>query len=73
MQEWQFFGRQTVVLKGDDESIPHVGAWEDEDATFSSRVNDYWRAVGKPRLDGMDCQAPWSAPCCMTSSRTCSS
>lgn len=60
-QEWQFFGRQTVVLKGSEESIPHVGAWEDEDATYSSRVNDYWRAVGKPRLEGMDCQAPWSA------------
>jgi hypothetical protein len=60
-QEWQFFGRQTVVILGDEESIPHVGAWEDEDATYASRVNDYWRAVGKPRLDGMDCRAPWSA------------
>jgi hypothetical protein len=60
-QEWQFFGRQTVVIRGDEESIPHVGAWEDEDGARSDRVNDYWRAVGRPRLTGMDCQAPWSA------------
>ena len=60
-QEWQYFGRQTVVFKGREESIPHVGAWEDDDSRYSGRVNDYWRAVGKPRLYGTDCRQPWSA------------
>lgn len=60
-REWEFFGRQTVVFKGSEESIPHVGAWEDDDARYSGRVNAYWQAVGKPGLDGMDCQQPWSA------------
>ena len=60
-EEWEFFGRQTVVLKDGEESIPHVGAWEDEDGLRSARVNAYWRAVGRPLLDGMDCQKPWSA------------
>ena len=60
-QEWDFFGRQTVVIKGSEESIPHVGAWEDDDGPYSGRVNAYWRAAGKPRLDGRDCQEPWSA------------
>jgi hypothetical protein len=60
-REWEFFGRQTVLMKGREESIPHVGAWEDEDATYSGRVNAYWRAVGKPGLYGMDCRQPWSA------------
>ncbi len=60
-QEWQFFGRQTVVFKGSEESIPHVGAWEDDDGPYSGRINAYWRAAGKPRLDGKDCQEPWSA------------
>jgi len=60
-QEWAYFGRQTVVLKGSDESIPHVGDWEDDDSGHSGRVNTYWRAVNKPGLSGMDCQKPWSA------------
>jgi hypothetical protein len=60
-REWEFFGRQTVVMKGSEESIPHVGGWEDDDARYSGRVNAYWRAVGKPGLDGMDCRQPWSA------------
>lgn len=60
-QEWEFFGRQTVVFKGSEESIPHVGAWEDDDGPYSGRINAYWRAAGKPRLDGKDCQEPWSA------------
>lgn len=59
--EWEFFDRQTVVLKGAEESIPHVGAWEDDDSRRSNRVNAYWRAVDKPGLNGMDCQKPWSA------------
>jgi hypothetical protein len=59
--EWQFFGRQTVVLQGTEESIPHVGNWEDDGRVYSDRVNAYWRAVGKPGLDGMDCRDPWSA------------
>ncbi|EXJ13293.1 hypothetical protein D779_3884 [Imhoffiella purpurea] len=59
--EWEYFGRQTVVHRGEEESIPHVGYWEDEDALRSGRVNSYWRAAGKPGLDGMDCQRPWSA------------
>lgn len=60
-QEWTYFGRQTVVFKGAEESIPHVGDWEDDDFSHSARVNSYWRAVGKPGLDGRDCQKPWSA------------
>jgi len=60
-REWEFFGRQTVVMKGSKESIPNVGAWEDDGSKYSRRVNDYWRAVGKPRIDGMDCRQPWSA------------
>lgn len=60
-REWEFFGRQTVVFKGSEESIPHVGAWEDDDGPYSGRINAYWRAAGKPRLDGKDCQEPWSA------------
>jgi hypothetical protein len=59
--EWQFFGRQTVLLRGRDESIPHVGDWEDDDALHSRRVNAYWRAAGHPEIDGMDCTKPWSA------------
>jgi hypothetical protein len=60
-REWEFFGRQTVIYQGSEESIPHVGAWEDDDYTYASRVNAYWRTAGKSRLDGMDCQQPWSA------------
>ena len=60
-QEWAFFGNQTVVLNGSEESIPHVGYWEDDGYPYSNRVNAYWTAAGKPRLDGMDCQQPWSA------------
>lgn len=61
IREWEFFGRQTVVYRGAEESIPHVGAWEDDDSRYSGRVNLYWRAVGKPQLTGMDCDEPWSA------------
>jgi hypothetical protein len=60
-REWEFFGRQTVVMKGSAESIPRVGSWEDDGGRYSARVNTYWRAVGKPQLDGLDCRAPWSA------------
>jgi hypothetical protein len=60
-EEWRFFGRQVVVFRGEEESIPHVGAWEDDDGTYAGRVSAYWRVVGKPNLDGMDCQYPWSA------------
>lgn len=59
--EWEFFGRQTVVLRGSEESIPHVGAWEDDDAIHSDRVAAYWRAAGKGGLNGLDCKEPWSA------------
>ncbi|MCG6941137.1 MAG: DUF2272 domain-containing protein [Thiohalocapsa sp.] len=59
--EWEYFGRQTVVYRGSEESIPHVGYWEDDDPRHSQRVNAYWRAVGQPTLDGMDCDEPWSA------------
>ncbi|MTW19865.1 DUF2272 domain-containing protein [Allochromatium palmeri] len=60
-QEWTYFGRQEVVFKGSVESIPRVGDWEDDGPQQSRRVNAYWRAVGEPRLTGMDCQKPWSA------------
>lgn len=60
-REWEYFGRQTVVMHGSKESIPNVGAWEDDDGRYSNRVNSYWRAVGKPRIDGYDCRQPWSA------------
>ncbi len=61
LQEWEFFGRQAVRLDGNEESIPHVGKWEDDGDPWSSRVNWYWSAVGKPGLDGFDCKEPWSA------------
>lgn len=61
LQEWEFFGRQTIRLDGKEESIPHVGKWEDDGDPWSSRVNGYWSAVGKPDLDGFDCKEPWSA------------
>ncbi|WP_085212549.1 DUF2272 domain-containing protein [Methylomagnum ishizawai] len=60
-REWEFFGRQTVVLDGEEESIPHVGKWEDDADAYIYRVNWYWRAVDKPHLDGRDCRQPWSA------------
>ena len=59
--EWQYFGRQTVFIRGSEESIPHVGSWEDDDASHSDRVNLYWRAAGQPGINGMDCREPWSA------------
>ena len=59
--EWKYFGRQTVVFRGNEESIPHVGLWEDDDPRHSQRVNAYWSAVGHPEIDGMDCDKPWSA------------
>lgn len=59
--EWLYFGQQTVVIDGDEESIPHVGIWEDDDPEHSDRINQYWRAVGKHRLSGYDCREPWSA------------
>ena len=60
-QEWDYFGRQQVVYQDTEESIPHVGIWEDDDLAHSERVNCYWRAVGLPDLTGKDCQQPWSA------------
>ena len=48
-------------MKGSKESIPNVGAWEDDDSRYSNRVNAYWRAVGKPGIDGADCRQPWSS------------
>lgn len=60
-REWEFFGRQTVVFQGTKESIPNVGAWEDDDAKFSGRVNIYWRAADQPAIYGIDCRQPWSA------------
>ena len=59
--EWVYFGQQIVVIDGDEESIPHVGIWEDDDDSHSDRINQYWRAVGKPRLSGYDCKQHWSA------------
>lgn len=60
-REWNYFGRQLVVLDGNEESIPHVGKWEDDEETYVVRVNWYWRAVGKPQLTGNNCRQPWSA------------
>ncbi|MGQ9659791.1 MAG: DUF2272 domain-containing protein [Thermochromatium sp.] len=60
-QEWDYFGRQTVVFKDGGESIPHVGDWEDDGPRQSNRVNAYWQAVGHAELTGMDCHKPWSA------------
>ncbi len=59
--EWIYFGQQKVVFEQDEESIPHVGIWEDEDPAHIGRVNDYWRAVGIAGLTGRDCAQPWSA------------
>jgi hypothetical protein len=59
--EWIFFGQQKVIIEKDEESIPHVGIWEDDDFGHIERVNHYWRSVGMPRLTGKDCKEPWSA------------
>lgn len=59
--EWEFFGKQEVVIQNDRESIPVVGKWEDEGDLWADRINLYWRGVGKPRLDGYDLKQPWSA------------
>ncbi|MGZ5526552.1 MAG: DUF2272 domain-containing protein [Methylomonas sp.] len=59
--EWTYFGQQIVVIDGDEESIPQVGIWEDDNAIHSDRVNQYWRAAGKYRLSGNDCKQPYSA------------
>jgi len=59
--EWYDFGQQTVVFHEDEESIPHVGYWEDENHTLIERINTYWRIVDHPELNGLDCQQPWSA------------
>ena len=60
-EEWIYFGQQKVVIDGDEESIPHVGVWEDDDYAHSDRINQYWRAVGLGKLTGKDCKEPWSA------------
>jgi len=60
-EEWVYFGQQKVIVDGDEESIPHVGIWEDDDFPHSDRINQYWRAVGMNRLTGNDCKEPWSA------------
>ncbi len=59
--EWVYFGQQIVEIDGNRESIPQVGIWEDEDDGHSERINQYWRAVGKPKLSGYNCKEPWSA------------
>ncbi|MGX2040238.1 DUF2272 domain-containing protein [Methylocaldum sp. MU1018] len=60
VSEWLYFGRQSVIYDEDKESIPQVGFWEDE-APYSRRVNQYWRAVGMPDRTGRNCEQPWSA------------
>jgi hypothetical protein len=60
-REWDYFGRQTVLFDGEEESIPHVGMWEDDREAYVVRVNWYWRAVEKPLLTGNHCREPWSA------------
>ena len=60
-EEWVYFGQQRVEIYGDEESIPHVGIWEDDDYPHSDRINQYWRSVGKTDLSGNDCDQPWSA------------
>jgi len=60
-EEWVYFGQQKVVIDGDEESIPHVGIWEDDDFSHSNRISEYWQSVGKYRLSGNDCKEPWSA------------
>jgi len=59
--EWNFFGRQQVVYLAEEESIPHVGFWEDDDLAHSYRVNRYWQAAGRPTITGEHCQQSWSA------------
>jgi len=61
VREWGEFGRQVVVFDANEESIPEVGAWEDDDRGHSDRVGTYWRAAGRPHLDGYDCNHSWSA------------
>lgn len=59
-REWEYFGQQLIVYRGEEESIPHVGYWED-DGSHVYRVATYWQSVDMPGLDGNDCNQPWSA------------
>jgi hypothetical protein len=59
--EWFYFGQQKVVYGEEEESIPHVGYWEDEGYAHMHRVNLYWQAVKMPELSGADCNQAWSA------------
>ncbi|QFY44054.1 DUF2272 domain-containing protein [Candidatus Methylospira mobilis] len=61
LEEWNYFGEQEIIIKSDMESIPRVGVWEDDDASHSDRIRNYWRTAGKYGLSGYDCQQPWSA------------
>jgi len=43
--EWIYFGQQNVVIDKDEESIAHVGIWEDDDYSHSDRINQYCRGA----------------------------
>ncbi|MGE0724279.1 MAG: DUF2272 domain-containing protein [Alphaproteobacteria bacterium] len=54
LAEWEFFGRSTRSLA---DRWRVVG--EEFDPPFIERVNQYWRVVGRPTLDG-ESPDPWS-------------
>lgn len=60
LEEWHYFGQQLLTYPDGEESIPHVGYWEDE-FPYAARVGQYWLVAGRMELDGMDCSQPWSA------------
>lgn len=60
ISEWNYFGRQTVILNTTEESIHPVGYWEDDEAR-ADRIRQYWRVVGRPEISGYNCEEPWSA------------
>ncbi|HMG47708.1 MAG TPA: DUF2272 domain-containing protein [Allosphingosinicella sp.] len=55
LDEWDFFGRSTRRLDGRWDV-----AGDEKDEPYKSRVGLYWRAVGRPELDGGS-DEPWSA------------
>ena len=57
VQEWFRFGQQTIDFTHGKPQL-EVRGWQEREAP--ERINDYWKAVNKPALSGLD-DVPWSA------------
>ena len=58
VQEWARFGRQTLTFSPNKE--PRVERLGVQERDAPERIRDYWTAVDKPGLSGLD-DVPWSA------------